>query len=90
MKDLLWVRVLDVVAALEARPWGADGEVVLEVTDPLGHAAGTYRVTTSGGEAKVERTDDAAGVLLDADTLGSLYLGDVGVAHPARRRPDHR
>jgi predicted acetyltransferase len=77
--DLLWVSVLDVVAALEARPWGADGEVVLEVADLLGHAAGRWRVTTSGGEAKVERTDDEPGVLLEADTLGSLYLGDVGV-----------
>jgi predicted acetyltransferase len=79
VKDRLWVRVLDVVAALEARPWGADGEVVLEVTDSLGHAAGRFRVTTSGGQAKVGRTDDEPGVLLEADTLGSLYLGDVPV-----------
>ena len=77
--DLLWVRVLDVVAALEARPWGADGEVVLEVSDPLGHAAGRFRVTTSSGQAKVERTEDAPGVLLAAETLGAFYLGDVGV-----------
>ncbi len=79
VKDRLWVRVLDVVAALEARPWGADGEVVLEVTDPLGHAAGRFRVTTSGGQAKVGRTDDDPGVRLEADTLGSLYLGDVAI-----------
>jgi predicted acetyltransferase len=77
--DLLWVRVLDVVAALEARPWGSDGEVVVEVADQLGHAAGRFRVTTSGGQAKVERTDDEPGVLLEADTLGSLYLGGVAV-----------
>lgn len=77
--DLLWVRVLDVVTALEARPWGADGEVVLEVTDPLGHAAGRFRVTTSGGQAKVERSQDPPGVLFAAETLGALYLGDVGV-----------
>ena len=79
IKDLLWVRVLDVVAALEVRPWGADGEVVLEVADALGHAAGRFRVTTSGGQAKVESTDETPGVLLEADTLGSLYLGDVAV-----------
>ncbi len=79
VKDLLWVCVLDVVAALEARPWGTDGEVVLEVADPLGHAAGRFRVTTSGGQAKVAATDDEPGVLLAADTLGSLYLGDVPV-----------
>ena len=80
VEDMLWVRVLDVVAALEARPWGRDGEVVLEVDDPLGHAAGRFRVTTSGGRAQVARTDDAAGVRLAADTLGSLYLGGVEVA----------
>lgn len=78
--DLLWVRVLDVVAALEARPWGADGEVVLEVSDPLGHAAGRYRVSTAAGSASVARTDEEPGVLLEADTLGSLYLGGVRVA----------
>ena len=78
IKDLLWVRLLDVAAALEARPWGADGEIVLDVADQLGHAAGRFRVTTSGGQAKVDRTDEAPGVLLEADTLGSLYLGDVG------------
>jgi predicted acetyltransferase len=79
MTDLLWVRVLDVAAALEARPWGADGDVVLEVADALGHAAGRFRVVTSGGQAKVTRTDDEPGVLLEADTLGALYLGGVGV-----------
>ena len=41
--DPLWVRVLDVLPALEARPWGRDGEVGAEVADPLGHAAGRYR-----------------------------------------------
>jgi predicted acetyltransferase len=77
--DMLWVRVLDVVAALEARPWGADGTVVLEVADPLGHAAGRFRVTTAGGTAQVTRTEDEPTVLLDADTLGALYLGGVSV-----------
>ncbi len=77
--DALWVRVLDVVAALKARGWGADGEVVLEVADALGHAAGRFRVTSSGGRAEVARTDDEPGVRLDAEALGSLYLGGVGV-----------
>ncbi|MEJ7832154.1 MAG: GNAT family N-acetyltransferase [Nocardioides sp.] len=78
--DLLWVRVLDVVAALEARPWGADGEVVLEVADPLGLAAGRFQVTTSWGRGEVTPTDDEPNVLLDAETLGSLYLGGVAAA----------
>jgi predicted acetyltransferase len=79
VSDVLWVRVLDVAAALEAREWGADGAVVLDVADPLGHAAGRFRVETSGGRATVSPTGDEPGVRLDADTLGALYLGGVPV-----------
>ncbi len=87
--DLLWVRVLDVVTALEARPWYADDEVVLEVEDPLGLATGRWRVAATDGVARVTPTDDPAGVRLSADTLGSLYLGGVDVAtlHAAGRLP---
>ena len=69
--------MLDVPAALAARPWGRDGEVVLEVADPLGHAAGRFRVVTRDGVAEVTATDAEAEVRLDADTLGALYLGGV-------------
>ncbi len=75
--DLLWVRVLDVVTALEARPWGADGAVVLDVDDTLGHAAGRWRVEVADGQASVARTEEVADVHLDAETLGALYLGGV-------------
>lgn len=79
VRDVLWLRVLDPVAALEARPWSADATVVLGVDDPLGHAAGTFRVTTEQGRARVEATDEAPGVRLGVDTLGALYLGDRSV-----------
>lgn len=75
VRDLLWGRVLDPVTALEARPWSADGAVVLGVDDPLGHAAGAWRVEVSDGAARVARSGAEADVLLGADTLGSLYLG---------------
>jgi predicted acetyltransferase len=77
--DFLWLRVLDVPTALAARPWGADGSVVIEVDDELGHASGRWQVVVEGGRASVSRTDNAAGVRMAADTLGSLYLGDVTV-----------
>ncbi|WP_372728392.1 GNAT family N-acetyltransferase [Nocardioides sp.] len=77
--DDLWVRVLDVVRALEARPWGADGEIVLEVEDELGHAAGRWRVAVKDGQAQVSATQEPADVALAADTLGSVHLGGVGV-----------
>jgi predicted acetyltransferase len=89
--DFLWLRVLDVVAALEARPWREDGTVVLEVDDPMGLAAGRFRVTTEGGRASVVRLEEGAGdevgVHLDAETLGALYLGDSTVGtHAAAGR----
>jgi len=71
----LWIRVLDVERSLAARPWTADGQVVLAVDDPQGHASGHYEVTTSAGRATVIRTDRPADVTLTAETLGSLYLG---------------
>jgi predicted acetyltransferase len=77
--DHIWVRVLDVVTALEGRPWAADGSVVLVVQDPLGHAEGSFRVTVKEGEASVEPVADEPGVKLDAETLGALYLGGVAV-----------
>lgn len=75
--DLLWVRVLDVVTALEARPWYADGTIVLGLDDPLGLVDGGWRVAVSGGRATVTRSQEAPDVALAAETLGALYLGGV-------------
>jgi predicted acetyltransferase len=80
LEEFLWLRLLDVPRALAARPWAADGTLVLEVDDPLGHAAGRYEVTTGDGVATVVRTDAPADVRLTSETLGSLYLGGVPVA----------
>jgi predicted acetyltransferase len=82
--DHLWMRILDVPAALEARPWFADGTLVLQVADPLGHADGAVRIDASGGRATVTRTDGAPDVALDVETLGTLYLGDAAVDLMAR------
>jgi len=75
--EALWVRVLDVPVALEGRPWGRDGDLVIEVADPLGHAAGRFRVVTRDGAAAVTTTDAEPDVLMEAETLGALYLGGV-------------
>ncbi len=77
--EFLWVRVLDVPRSLAARPWAADGEVVLDVTDAQGHAAGRWLVRTSDGVAEVEATDRDGELSFDAETLGSLYLSGVGI-----------
>ncbi|MFW5468858.1 GNAT family N-acetyltransferase [Knoellia sp. CPCC 206435] len=82
--DHLWVRILDVRRCLEARPWFADGSLVLSMADPLGHAEGAVRIDASGGRAAVTPSRDAPDVTLDVETLGALYLGDVAVDPLAR------
>ncbi|WP_354217080.1 MULTISPECIES: GNAT family N-acetyltransferase [unclassified Arthrobacter] len=78
-RDMLWLRILDVVQALEARHYPADGRLVLEVIDPLGLTAGTFTLAVSGGEAAVERVKTGADpdLTLDVSALSSIYLGAV-------------
>ena len=78
-QEFLWVRVLDVARAFAARPWHADGEVVLDVADAQGHVAGRWQLRTQGGVAQAEATDREPDLALDAETLGSLYLSGVGI-----------
>ena len=75
VEDHLWVRILDVPAALAARRYERDGELVLDVADDLGFAAGRYLLSVVDGVATVERTDRAADVTLPVASLGSVYLG---------------
>jgi predicted acetyltransferase len=71
--DGLWLRVVDVEAALAARALG-DADVVLEVRDAFcDWNEGRWRVT-SGGAA---RTDAEPGLRCDVTALGSAYLGGV-------------
>jgi predicted acetyltransferase len=71
--DGLWLRLVDVEAALGAREYVADPGVVLEVTDAFcPWNAGRYRLAGGG----CERDDGAAPDLaLDVSTLASTYLG---------------
>ncbi|MEU8891335.1 GNAT family N-acetyltransferase [Streptomyces sp. NPDC048442] len=78
--DWLWVRVLDVVRALEARtyarPYEGGGAVVLEVRDRLGLAAGRFRLEVSAdGTGACAPTTQSAELTLDVRELGALYLG---------------
>jgi predicted acetyltransferase len=69
--DALWLRLVDVEAALRARSYKPAESVVLEVRDELcPWNAGRYRV---GGDAG--RTEDTADLALDVADLASAYLG---------------
>ena len=72
VSDALWVRLVDVEAALEARTYATDPDVVLEVADAFcPWNAGRYRL--AGGTS--ERTVAPADLALDVDALGAAYLG---------------
>jgi predicted acetyltransferase len=80
--DGLWVRLLDVGAALSARSYAADGRVTLEVTgDPhFGDNAGTWTVA-DGHAVRSRRRPD---VRLDVQALGAAYLGGFSFRELAR------
>jgi predicted acetyltransferase len=80
----LWVRIVDVTAALEARTYAQDGSVTLQVADPLLDAnAGTWRMDVDGGRATVRKTGGDADVCIGIAELGALYLGQFTFAQLA-------
>jgi len=74
MGDGLWVRLVDVGAALSGRAYTGDGSIVFDVRDAFcPWNEGRWKL--EGGSAA--RTDAAADLALDVDALGSAYLGGV-------------
>jgi predicted acetyltransferase len=75
--DWMWVRILDVVRALEARTYDAEGALVLEVVDGSGMArGGRYRLEASPEGASCTATTASADLTLDVRELATLWLGD--------------
>jgi predicted acetyltransferase len=75
--DGLWVRLVDVPAALALRRYARGVDVVLDVTDAaLPANAGRWRLSAApDSPATCERTSRAADVALDVAALGAVYLG---------------
>jgi len=79
----LWLRLVDLDAALTGRTYATDGSVVVDVRDELcPWNAGRWRMGTDAG-----RTDDDAELELDVADLASAYLGafDFGRLAAAQR-----
>ncbi|GAA3822861.1 GNAT family N-acetyltransferase [Streptomyces chiangmaiensis] len=74
--DWLWVRILDVVRALEARTYGGSGTLVLEVVDEAGLTGGRYRLEAGPDGAKCAPTDLEPQLILPVAELATLWLGD--------------
>jgi len=74
--DSLWVRLIDVPAALQARAWSASCDAVVRVTDTTAPwNDGAWTIRAADGAATVERTDAEPDVSLSVEALGAAYLG---------------
>jgi predicted acetyltransferase len=75
--DGLWIRLLDLPAALGQRRYSRELDVVIEVTDELlpGNS-GRWRLSAgAAGQGTCERTTRAPDVLMPVQALGAAYLG---------------
>lgn len=88
-RDALWVRLLDVPAAVAGRAWSTEARLTVEVADDLlPDNAGRWRLDLGPDGGRCTRTDDPADLVLPVGELGAAYLGggslvravDAGVA----------
>lgn len=84
LKDALFVRLVDLPAALLARGYDEAWQGVVEVEDlHCPWNAGRWRLSLGPGEAGVERTDLEPDLVLDVRELGGAYLGGTSLAERA-------
>jgi len=91
LNDGLWVRIIDVPAALAGRRYSGPVDVVIEVRDEiLPSNAGRWRLTTTGDgdgaglAASCVPAAEAPDLALDVAHLGAAYLGGTRLGALAR------
>jgi predicted acetyltransferase len=73
--DGMWLRLVDVAAALAARTYTVELDVVLEVADRFLGRGGRFRLRAGPDGASCEPTHRAAQAHADVASLAALYLG---------------
>ncbi|MCX2179859.1 GNAT family N-acetyltransferase [Streptomyces sp. SKN60] len=80
LREILFVRLVDVGGALAARTYQAPVDVVVEVADAFcPWNEGRWRLTGDSTGASCVRTDDPADLALSVRELGAAYLGGVSL-----------
>ncbi|MDW4901134.1 GNAT family N-acetyltransferase [Streptomyces californicus] len=77
--DFLWLRLLDVPRALEARTYAVGASLVLDVRDGAGLAGGRFLLEVAEDGARCVPTTRSADLALGVEELATLYLGDESV-----------
>jgi predicted acetyltransferase len=84
VSDALWIRILDVEAALTGRTYEEDGSVSITIADAFRpETAGSYRIEVEDGSATVERCDEGD-IAMDIEVLGAVFLGGADALAYAR------
>ncbi|WNM26456.1 GNAT family N-acetyltransferase [Demequina capsici] len=80
-RDGMWLRVLDVEAALTGRTYATDIDLVIGITDALLPTNdGAWRLTASADNpARIERTDASCDIRMDVSTLSTALLGGTSL-----------
>ena len=77
--DGVWLRLVDVGAALSSRTYGTEGSLVLEVRDSFcPWNEGRVKLTSGPEGAECAATKESADLDVDVADLGSAFLGGVG------------
>jgi predicted acetyltransferase len=92
VEDRLYLRILDVPKALEARHYRQAGRIVLELTEPsvdegaIDPAPGRWVLEAgpTGADCRRARHGEDADVRMEVTDLGSLYLGGFAASLLAR------
>lgn len=85
--DFLWLRLLDVPAALAARGYAVPGELVLEVVDDgPAFASGRFALATGDEAADCTPTTRPPDLRLSQRALAAAYLGGTTLRQRALRR----
>jgi len=85
VRDAVWVRVMDVAAALAARRYAAPGRLVLAIADELcPWNAGTFALEGGPEGAACRPTRESPDLVLPIDALGAIYIGGNAPSQLAR------
>ncbi|GAC82536.1 hypothetical protein GP2_003_00130 [Gordonia paraffinivorans NBRC 108238] len=78
-RDEMWLRILDVPAALSARKYAAELDVVLDIADEFRGRGGVFKLSVRGGDAIVTPAEPGTTptVRMDTSVLSSIYLGGI-------------
>jgi predicted acetyltransferase len=75
--DAMWLRILDIPAALTLRGYRGDLDVVIDIEDPFRGRGGTFGLQVTDGVAQVAPSTAEPDVRMDIAVLGSIYLGAI-------------